>query len=302
MSPLLPQPIPWPPGESLAWARDRGWEGVPRVGSVAIRPVPHRVDEDMLPPGLERWLPRERVADLVVRCLGSSQRPSWHPASGLVGFVGLPPGPQTLTVEDPLGRYLPARLNVVVADPRAWLESLRQLERSEGQEAWPSLVHRLTLRPSAAAVRTPGRTGIWGQILDGSGRPIPHALIQLQTQFSPRRQPATVTTWSDSQGGYAFHLDGEVSTAPGREDVARQGSVCLPLEASLPALRSGLMPLPQIDRALLEAWQAGVAPMGYGPPRSSGTHFHFRDGPDGALAAQALVTIGRQRRCDIVWR
>lgn len=302
MSPLLPQPIPWPPGESLAWARDRGWEGVPSVGSVALQPVPHRVDEEMLPPGLERWLPRERVADLMVRCQGSSQRPSWHPAHGLVGFVGLPPGPQTLVVEDPLGRYLPARLSVVVSDPRAWLDSLRRLERPEGQDAWPSLVHRLPLRPSAAAVRKPGSTGIWGRILDGSGHPIPYALIQLQTHFSPRHQPATVTTWSDGHGGYAFNLEGESSSSPGHDVVARQGSVCLPLLASRPALRSGLLPLPEINRALLEAWQAGFGPMGYGPPRSSGTDFRFRDGPDGALSAQAQVTIGRQRRCDIVWQ
>lgn len=283
MTPLLPQPIPWPAGEAQSWARDRGWEEVTRVGSVAIQPVPHRVDEETLPPGLERWLPRERLADLVVRCRGVSRRPSWHPGNGLYGFVGLPPGPQTLTIDDPLGRTLPARLSVVIPEQR---------------------VYRLTLRPSAGAARKPGSTGIWGQILDRLGRPIPFALVQLQTQFSPRQQPATVTTWSDGSGGYALHLDGEPTRSPGTDVVARQGSVCLPLASFLADLRGGLAALPEINRALLEAWQAGVGPVGYGPPRASGTDFRFRDGPDpnGTLSAQALVTIGRQRRWDIVWQ
>jgi hypothetical protein len=291
MSPLLPQPIPWTAGDSLRWARDRSWEGVVSLGSVAIRPVPHRVDEESLPPGLERWLPRERIADLVVRCQGSSLPPTWHPANGLYGFVGLPPGQQTLTVDDPLGRYLPARLSVVLPDQQAW------------PEAGPPRVHRLTLRPSAAAARQPGSTGIWGLILDRSGRPIPFALIQLQMQFSPRQQPATVTTWSDASGGYAVNLEGEFTRLPGTDVVERQGSVCLPLDSSLAAPGSGLAALPEINRALLEAWQTGVGPVGYGPPRASGTHFRFRDGPgpDGALSAQASVTVGRQRRCDIVW-
>ncbi|MFN9620234.1 MAG: hypothetical protein ACK55X_11030 [Synechococcaceae cyanobacterium] len=282
MTPLLPHPIPWPAGESLRWARDRGWEEVTRIGSVAIQPVPHRVDEETLPPGLERWLPRERLADLVVRCQGSSRRPTWHSGNGLYGFVGLPPGPQTLTVEDPLGRTLPARLSVVVPAQR---------------------VYRLALRPGPGAARKPGSTGIWGQILDRLGRPIPYALIQLQTRFSPRQQPATVTTWSDGSGGYAVNLDGESTRSPGTDVVERQGSICLPMESFLAALRSGLAALPEIDRALLEAWQDGVGPVGYGPPRASGTHFRFRDGPEpnGTLSAQALVTIGRQRRWDIVW-
>ena len=49
MTPLLPYPLPWPVGEALAWSNSRGWEGVPVVGSLAIQPVPHRVDEDALP-------------------------------------------------------------------------------------------------------------------------------------------------------------------------------------------------------------------------------------------------------------
>ena len=70
MTPLLPYPLPWPVGEALAWSNSRGWEGVPVVGSVAIQPVPHRVDEDVLPSSLERWLPREGIPDLLVRCRG----------------------------------------------------------------------------------------------------------------------------------------------------------------------------------------------------------------------------------------
>ncbi|QVL53432.1 MAG: hypothetical protein KFB97_03295 [Cyanobium sp. M30B3] len=42
--------------------------------------------------------------------------PSWHAANGLYGFVELAPGPHTFTIEDPLGRYLPAKLNLTVID------------------------------------------------------------------------------------------------------------------------------------------------------------------------------------------
>jgi hypothetical protein len=71
MTPLLPYPLTWPVGEALAWSHFRGWEGLPVVGSLAIQPVTHRVDEDGLPSSLERWLPREGIPDLLVRCRGS---------------------------------------------------------------------------------------------------------------------------------------------------------------------------------------------------------------------------------------
>lgn len=300
MSPLLPQPLPWAAGEALPWARTRGWEGVPALGSVAIQPVPHRVDEDSLPAGLERWLPREGIADLVVRCRGSRLQPSWHGANGLYGFVGLPAGTHTFTIEDPRGRYLPARLNLRVNDRSATAESLRRLETPTLAEHWSQLVHRLTLRQAAGAVRRPGSTGLWGEVRDASNRPIPLALVQLQTRF--RSASATATTWSDAAGGYALDLDGERSDpmAIPADVMEREGRVCLPLPTPEGASQPWLERLPVLDRALVRGLATGVAPAGYGPPRASGTYFRFRDGPGGPLRDRLPLRIGRQQRWDLV--
>jgi len=300
MSPLLPQPLPWAAGETLTWARTRGWEGVPALGSVAIQPVPHRVDEDSLPAGLERWLPREGIADLLVRCRGSRLQPSWHGANGLYGFVGLPAGVHIFTIEDPLGRYLPARLSLRVNDRSAVAQSLRQLEPPTQAEHWSQLVHRLTLRQAAGALRRPGSTGLWGEVRDASNRPIPLALVQLQTGF--RSVVATATTWSDAAGGYALDLDGERSDpmATPADVVERDGRVCLPLSTPAGASQPWLERLPVLDRALVRGLATGVAPAGYGPPRASGTYFRFRDGPGGPLRDRVPLRIGRQQRWDLV--
>lgn len=300
MSPLLPQPLPWAAGEALSWPRRKRWEGVPALGSVAIQPVPHRVDEESLPAGLERWLPREGIADLLVRCRGSRLQPSWHRANGLYGFVGLPAGVHTFTIEDPLGRYLPARLNLRVNDRSTVAQSLRQLEIPSLAEDWRQLVHRLVLRPAASAVRRPGSTGLWGEVRDASDRPIPFALVQLQTRF--RSLSATATTWCDAAGGYALDLDGERSDpmASPAAVMEREGRVCLPLPLPAGATQPWIEGLPVLDRALVLGIATGVAPVGYGPPRASGTYFRFRDGPHGPLRDRVPLRIGRQQRWDLV--
>jgi len=273
---------------------------VPALGSVAIQPVPHRVDEDSLPAGLERWLPREGIADLLVRCRGSRLQPSGHGANGLYGFVGLPAGVHIFTIEDPLGRYLPARLSLRVNDRSAVAQSLRQLEPPTQAEHWSQLVHRLTLRQAAGALRRPGSTGLWGEVRDASNRPIPLALVQLQTGF--RSVVATATTWSDAAGGYALDLDGERSDpmATPADVVERDGRVCLPLSTPAGASQPWLERLPVLDRALVRGLATGVAPAGYGPPRASGTYFRFRDGPGGPLRDRVPLRIGRQQRWDLV--
>lgn len=307
MTPLLPQPLAWSNGEALPWARSRRWEGLPALGSVAIQPVPHRVDEETLEARLERWLPREGIPDLRVRCRGSRLQPTWHGANGLYGFVGLPVRfvgtlvrPDTFTIEDPLGRYLPARLTLSLIDREAVAGSLRRLERPTLPENWRSLVHRLSLRPAPGAVRRPGSTGLWGEVRDAGDRPIPFALVQLQTRF--RSAPATATTWSDASGGYALDLDGERSDpmATPEDVVEREGRLCLPLPPPAGASQPWLEHLPVLDRALVRGIATGVAPAGYGPPRASGTYFRFRDGPGGPLRDRVQLRIGRQQRWDLV--
>jgi hypothetical protein len=303
MTPLLPQPLPWPPGEAIPWVRERGWEGLPALGSVAIQPVPHRVDEETLPPGLERWLPREGIPDLLVRCRGSRLKPSWHGANGLYGFVGLPAGEQTFTIEDPLGRYLPARLTLDVADRTAVGASLRRLERPSLPEDWRSLVHRLTLRAAPGAPRRPGLTTLWGEVRDAAGRPLPYALVQLQTRF--RSVPATATTWSDASGGYALDLDGERPDPLARptDVVEREGRLCV-LSSAATDPRPWIERMPVLDQELVQKIGSGSAPADYDQPllstSANSPAFRFRDGPSGPPLERVSLRIGRQQRWDIV--
>jgi hypothetical protein len=300
MTPLLTQPLPWPTGESLPWARERRWEGVPAVGAVAIQPVPHRVDEETLPLGLERWLPREGIPDLVVRCRGSWLRPSWHGSNGLYGFVGLPAGDHIFTIEDPLGRYLPARLRLTLEDRRSLAASLRDLERPSQPEDWRRLVHRVALRPAPGGPRRPGSTRLWGVVREASDRPIPLALVQLDTRFHNRS--ATATTWSGADGSYVLDLDGERPDpllAP-PDQVQRQGRLCLPQNPAASRTLPWFERLPVLDGALLQRIRSGTPPAGYSPPRVSGTSFRFRDGPAGHLVDRLPLRIGRDQRWDLV--
>lgn len=300
MTPLLPYPLPWPVGEALAWSNSRGWEGVPVLGSLAIQPVPHRVDEEVLPAGMQRWLPREGIPDLLVRCRGSREMPSWHAANGLYGFVGLAPGPHTFTIEDPLGRYLPAKLNLTVIDRGGVHESLKRLERPTQLDDWRQLVHRLPLRPAPGAGKRAGSTGIWGELRNAAGRPIPFALVQVETRFFGVL--ASATTWSDASGGYALDLDGERPdpfAAPGTVE-EREGRICLPLQPSAGSSQSWVERIPVLDQGLVQSISSGIAPAGYGPPRASGTYFRFRDGPDGPLSDRLPLRIGRQQRWDLI--
>lgn len=312
MTPLLSQPLPWPAGEALAWARARGWRGEVALGSVALQPVPHRVDEETLPPGLERWLPRQGVADLLVRCQGSPRQPSWHGANGLYGFVGLLPGPHTFTIEDPRGRFLPARLSLTVPDRGDVADRLRQLERPPGLDDWKPLLQRLSLRPRPGAPLRPAATLIWGEVRDSAGQPVPHALVQIETRF--RGVPASATTWSDASGGYALDLDGERANplAMPADVVERGGRLALPLPPPPGGdSRPWIERLPELNRALLQSLAAGSAPAGYAPPRlssaaggpgSAAFRFRFRDGPDGPFQEEprARLNIGRPQRCDLL--
>ena len=295
MTPLLGQAEAWPAGEALPWARERRWQGLPALGSLALQPVPHRVDEKSLPLGMERWLPRGGIPELVVRCQGSTLKPSWHQANGLYGFVGLTPGPQTFTIEDPRGRYLPARISLSVPDRAAVAAELRRLERPSAPDDWKPLVHHLSLRPAPGAPLRSGATLIWGEVRDSGGQPVPHALVQLETLF--RGVQASATTWSDACGGYALDLDGEranplVSPA---DVVERTGSLWLPLPPPPGGdSRPWIERMPELDAALLGAMAAGSS-------ASPAFRFRFRDGPDGLLqeATSARLAIGRPQRCDL---
>ncbi|MEB3242335.1 MAG: carboxypeptidase-like regulatory domain-containing protein [Cyanobacteriota bacterium] len=296
----LPPPMSWPSGEALGWARARSWEALPALGSIALQPVPHRVDEETLVDALKPWFPREAIPDLLVRCQGSRLRPTWHGANGLYGFVGLAPGQHTFTIEDPLGRFLPARITLNVADRPGVMEALRQAERPSRSEDWRQLVHRLGLRPAPGAPARSGSTAIWGQVCDGVGQPIPHALVRLSTRL--RQQPATATTWSDASGAYALDLDGERSDplAIPADAVERQGWVWLPLAAAVSDPVPWIERQPEFNANLLRSLDSGAAPAGYGPPRASGTDVWFRDGPGGAARDRARLRIGRRQRWDLV--
>lgn len=305
MTPLLPHPSPWPSGEALLWARDLHWGSLPALGSVAIQLVAHQVDEDALPPRAARWLPRAGIPDLLVRCQGSKQRPSWHALNGLYGFSGLPPGPHTFTIVDPLGRYLPTSLVLSVPDRAAAAASLAQLERPSEAENWRQWIHRHALRPSAAAQPRQGATWLRGEVRDASGHPVPLAWLQVRTRF--HGVPATATTWSDPAGGYALDLDGlrqdPLATPAEGEPLAMRLFLPQPPDPLAPPWRE---PLPKLDAVLVAQLASDLAPLGYSaplssaPPGSAQPSFHYRDGPSGSPVADGRLPIGRLQRWDLV--
>lgn len=311
MTPLLSHSGPWPTGDAITWAHGQSWYGTAVVGSYAIQPVPHRVDEETLPPGLESWLPRQGISDLLVRCSGSRCRPSWHVMHGLYGFVDLTPGPYVFTVEDPQNRYLPARMVLNVGNHTAVADDLRQLRRPSAADSWRDRLTRILLRPAPGAPPRVGATGIWGEVRDRAGRPIPFAYFQMETRF--RGQQATATTWSDPSGGYVLDLDGERADAMDRPPalVLRPGRLCLPLPGTTPDTSPWIDRFPELNSSLLQSIASGIAPPGYGQPLlSTGAgypgfpafRFRFRDGPLRTLqeSQHIRLQIGRYQRCDLV--
>ena len=269
------------------------------------------MDEQGLPPGLERWLPREGISGLLVRCRGSRVKPTWHGTTGLYGFVGLPPGPCLITIEDPQNRFLPARLALNVPDSKSTADALRDLQRPAGSTTWMPPIARVLLRTAGSAPRRAGATGVWGDVRDQGDRPVPHALVQLETRF--RGQLATATTWSDDSGGYVLDLDGERPDpmASPADVVEREGRLCLPIPAQALDSQPWLERLPELNASMVQAIKSGSAPAGYSPPRLSTAagglttpafRFRFRDGPGGALqqSQRVRLKIGYQTRCDLV--
>lgn len=300
MTPLLRHPLPWPSGDALPWARDRGWEGVPAVGSVAILPSPHQVD------GVAS-LPSKGISGLVVRCVGSAIRSSWHGTHGLYGFVGLAQGDHDFVIEDPLGRFLPAQLTVNVDPARTTIaEALQDLQRPALPDGWNTLIHRISLRPAPAGPRRTGSTGVWGVVLDGGGRPVPLALVQAETRF--QNNSATVTTWSGPDGSYRLDLDGERRVplqAPPTDVFQRKVSVFLPSAGSaVPQSQPWIERIPADLDNLIPRLPASGSGSGYTRLESDTTPplFRLRDGPTSTGTFQTLlqVQIGRQKRWDIL--
>ena len=275
------------------------------LGSLAIQLVAHRVDERALAPSATRWLPQQGIADLLVRCQGSKQQPSWHAANGLYGFVGLPPGPHSFTILDPQGRYLPTSLVLAVPDRAVAAASLQRLERPSIAEDWRTWIHRHTLRPSAAGQPRQGATWLRGEVRDATGNPVPLALLQVTMPF--HGVLATATTWSDPTGGYALDLDGlrPDPLATPADEVPFAMRLCLP-QAPGRLDPTWWERLPELDAGPVAQVALGLAPAGYSAPLSSALpgslqpSFHWRDGPTGTPRADVRLRIGRLQRWDLV--
>lgn len=306
MTPLLHSPRPWPPGEALPWARDRGWEGVPAVGSVAIQPVPHQVDAADVPADLRPYLPSAAIPNLIVRCRGHQTRPFWHGANGLYGFVGLPPGTHSFEIEDPLGRFLPARITLRVDDRSAIFDALLRCERPRMTEHWSGLVHRVSLRPAPSAHRSPGSTGLWGVVRQGD-RPLPLALVQVATRLNPPApRPSilgTATIWSGLDGSFRIDLGGErpdpMATPP--DAFTREVVLFLPTTAAVDPSRPWIDRIPADFDRLIHALGSGTA-SDYErlEPSATPPGFQLRDGPSGALGTNLTVRLGQHQRWDIL--
>lgn len=188
----------------LDFAAARGGQRVVALGVLGLRVLRHVA--------VGRPLAGPPVAGLEVRAIGAAERAGWHEATGLYGFLRLPPGPRRLLITDPAGRFLPAAFEVVVPDRAAVRAALESGIAAPPMAPRP-LLRDLALHEAPAAPIPNGITAVFGQVRDAAGGPVALARLALNTliEGAMRRH----LTWSAVDGSYALRLPGERPEAIG---------------------------------------------------------------------------------------
>lgn len=138
------------------------------AASLSVRPGAYVMQGE--PPGAV-------VPALEVRDPVSDRTATFHPATEVYGFVGLRPGPRTLQIRDPGGRWLPVDLLTDAPDRGALVAAL-----GAGEPAPPDAgaTHvDIALFPTLALPVPPGETVVWG-LVTAAGEPVRHAWVQLE--------------------------------------------------------------------------------------------------------------------------
>jgi hypothetical protein len=158
------------------------------------------------------------IGGLSVRVRGHAETPLWHLATGLYGFLKVPPGPATIEVTDPALRLLPAVVTAQVPDRSVVRDALGRCEAPPVGAVGPLLLD-LAVRPTLGMPLPPATTALWGLVTEVvGGLPVPGALLRLDTVHEG--SPMTATTLSGPDGSWLLVLPGEVidraTSPPGR--------------------------------------------------------------------------------------
>lgn len=276
----------------MTWAAARAPDRIAAVGVLAVRPLPYRSDQAPLGLGA--------IPGLAVRAPGQAETPIWHPSTGIYGFLGLPPGPVRLEIEDPARRWLPLAASAQVPDRSAIRDRLeRGLTPLPGSTG--ALVLELGMRPGPEQTLPPGSTALWGQVRESAdSRPVPGALLGLDTVLHGAAD--RVQTLSGPDGTYLLALPGELLDRSHNPPV-RRFARALQVESPLPALAAALRGpggfVAGLPADLYGLTQAQRAPL----LQSRVFRLRLADGsvlgPAGGQNPPATVSIGERVRWDI---
>jgi hypothetical protein len=273
---------------SIAFANAHAPDRIVAVGLLALRPLRYAAEgrAPETPP----------IEGLAVEAVGHREKPGWHQATGLYGFLALPPGPMRLLVTDPQRRWLPAAFSATVPDRGA---VKRSLERgvAEPNMAPRPLIRDIALHPAPGRPLMPGVTAVHG-VVRAAGRPVPLARLALTTLLAGALR--THITWSADDGSFLLSLPGERPDAIGGAPPF-QAQRLLVVHAPRPPLAAALAADPL---AGLPAERDAIAPDAPGSPfLRRGFALRAADGtlrsPVGGVDPTLEILGGQQRRWDI---
>ena len=173
------------------------------VGLLALRALRYTAEgrAPALPP----------IEGLQVEAINSRETPGWHQATGLYGFLALPPGPCRLLVTDSQRRWLPAAYTAIVPDRSTVRQRLERGVDSSDMTPRP-LIREVALHPAPGQPLSPGVTAVHGVVRD-AGRAVPLARLKFTTLLGGALR--NHITWSAADGSYLLVLPGERPDAMG---------------------------------------------------------------------------------------
>ena len=276
--------------DPMALADTRTPDRVVTVGLVGLRALRYVAKE--IPPALPP------IEGLRVEAVGHKERPGWHPATGLYGFLALPPGQVRILVTDPHGRWLPAAFNAAVPNRTAVKQALERGIAAPAMDPRP-LLRDIALHAAPGRAVALGTAAVFGVVKEGpNGPPVPFARLALNTLVKGTLRAHV--TWSSARGEYVLPSPGENPAAIGGNPpwkVERNLVVHAPNPAFAAALARDFLAALPADQDSLDP-DAADAPF---LPRA----FALRDGqgmlrsPVNGVNPKMEVLAGQQQRWDI---
>jgi hypothetical protein len=182
----------------LRWAREHSPERIVALGVLGIRLSLYQ--------GEQQPAVALSSGSLSVHASTSNERPTWHEATRLYGFLRLPSGKCRITAADPSLRLLPWAISAIVPN-RSEMRLALERGGSPPPDARTAAALDIALRPAPAAPLLPGLTAIRGVVLEQDDTPLALARLALDTVFDGT--PGRVVTWSARDGAFVIVLPGE---------------------------------------------------------------------------------------------